>query len=155
MKQIVKFVIITMFGALLFSAVPAKANWYGYRVWSDRYNDVYERNYLQNYDYVYPSRSFARNVFIRSNQFDYLNARRVVIVDRDFDRRLVLRNSLTGPFSRNEIVVRTDSDLYDRLYSNVYLTRDVTVDVDTGGNRVSFNTVVGDISSGDVDISIW
>jgi len=78
----------------------------------------------------------------------------VVLLDRDTNETLVLNNQNTGPFSMNRIVLRLADTDFRQLISNVSMSQDVSVGVDTGSNTVSFNTLAGGLTTGDVSINI-
>jgi hypothetical protein len=69
--------------------------------------------------------------------------------DDSFD----LTNELTGPNSenRNRVTVTRDSQL--RVNNTADFTNDIIVNANTGVNTVSDNTEVGDVRTGDVDIT--
>jgi len=82
-------------------------------------------------------------------------ARRIVLVDRDdLSREIEIRNSNTGPFSINTIRVETSDEFFNRVVNRIDVDQNINISVNTGNNTISFNTVVGDISTGDVSISI-
>jgi hypothetical protein len=182
MKRILALAITSVMATFLFVAGSAQvsAAFGSYRTYGmntrgyyPSYHSNYYRNYYPNYaqhynyNYRYPVRFYSnRDYFTRHNIFNrypmfyrsfpsYFSPREFVIVDRDdFGRSFVVQNSLTGPFSVNRAVIRVNRDFYDRFYNNLDFNQDVRIDVDTGGNIVRFNTVTGNISTGDVDIEI-
>lgn len=93
---------------------------------------------------------------------DFLNARRIVIVDRNNrNNSISINNSnyLTGPYSRNvnRVTVNVDSDFFSRFSRAVEVSNvnDIDLELNTGNNTISANTVVGNISTGDIDVDIF
>lgn len=92
---------------------------------------------------------------------DFLHARRIVVVDRNnWNNQITVNasNYMTGPYSRNvnQVTVRVDSDFF-REFSNavdVSSVNNIDMELNTGNNTISANTVVGNISTGDIDVSI-
>ena len=86
---------------------------------------------------------------------DGILARNVVLLNRDLPTlSLTLRNQVTGPFSVNRLEVTVDDASFWRLVNTVSATSNVNVTVDTGRNTVSFNTVAGNVTTGNVNISL-
>lgn len=113
---------------------------YGYRSGTQNYHRQYQRHVR----------------FYRDNR--YLVPREIYVYDRGNSRnRVILRNYLTGPgsYNVNRVYVRVGSDDFRRLDRSFTFSRDIDIYANTGDNTVSFNTVVGSISTGDVDISVW
>ena len=99
---------------------------------------------------------FGRRLLERGVLGD-VSARRLIVVDRaNSNNVIILSNNLTGPGSVNvnRVVLRVDHDFFDRLSSRVNTETDIRIRVNTGGNTVSFNTVAGDLITGDVTISV-
>lgn len=94
---------------------------------------------------------------IRIFDHNHLFPRNVVIYDRD-DRnnRITLENRLTGPnsYNVNRVEIGVGHDYFNRLVKNHNIETTNTISVNTGNNTISFNTRVGDISTGDVNISV-
>ncbi len=115
-------------------------------------------NYNYGYNQSLNYRMLNRYMTLRVTP-DFVNtnflARNVVLVNRDFPSSVVvLRNQLTGPFSVNSMYVTVSDDLFNRIFTDINTTQNVDISVDTGNNTVSFNTLVGNVSSGDVSISV-
>ena len=124
-----------------------------------RTNRVFRHNYpiriLSNRDFFVRHRLFDRFPVFRTSFPGILSPREFIIVDRDNrDNYIRIQNSLSGPFSINRAYVTVDRNFYNRFISDFEYNQDVEVSVDTGNNIVRFNTIAGDISTGDVDISI-
>lgn len=63
-------------------------------------------------------------------------------------------NNLTGPCSENENTLRLNANSYIDIYNQANIDNDQNINANTGGNEVECNTVVGDISTGDVHINV-
>lgn len=86
----------------------------------------------------------------------YQQPRRIIFIDRDDHRQLVLSNHLTGPGSTNinDVRLTVDHDYFTRVSRNYSSNRNYNISVNTGNNTVSFNTVTGNIATGNVDIGV-
>lgn len=129
------------------------------------YNRNYNYNRNNNHNYINVNPRYVQEYwryFRHHDQYDrdhkdYRNQyHRYVLYDRDnLNRRLVLQNFRTGPNSQNintvKLVVNHDFFEKTRRYSN-YQNFDIRVN--TGNNTIRMNTIVGDISTGDVSIKI-
>jgi len=67
---------------------------------------------------------------------------------------ITIRNSVTGPFSLNTVMVNVDDGFFSSLSNNLDTNQNITFTIDTGGNVVTANTVTGPITSGSASISI-
>jgi len=116
----------------------------------------YGNNFYRSTDYNNYHRSVLdRNVSVRMVSPDGILARNVVLLNRDLPTlSLTLRNQVTGPFSVNRLEVTVDDASFWRLVNTVSATSNVNVTVDTGRNTVSFNTVAGNVTTGNVNISL-
>lgn len=70
----------------------------------------------------------------------------------DDDMSIVLANSITGPNSVNVNDVDIDRTSNINVLNSAVANNNLDIKANTGKNRVSNNTVVGDVSSGDVNI---
>lgn len=71
----------------------------------------------------------------------------------DEDVSIWLGNNLTGPDSINVNDVNVDRNSDVRIRNEAEARNNLDLNANTGGNRVSNNTCVGDLSSGDIDVS--
>ena len=124
------------------------------------YYNNFMQNYLQNYmsnyySNLYYNQVMDRNFVVRLVAPNNFTARNVVLMNRDnLSNMLVLRNQITGPFSVNRIEVTVDDASFWRLVNSANTSTNVDVTVDTGNNTVSFNTVAGNVTTGNVNISL-
>lgn len=65
-----------------------------------------------------------------------------------------LSNGVTGPYSENKNVVDIDSENCVKIENEAEVNNDFNIDLNSGDNKVGHNTVVGDISTGDVSFSL-
>lgn len=108
-----------------------------------------------NRDFFIRRDLFGRYPFYGAAFPGYFSPRQFVIADRSgYGSDIVVTNALTGPFSVNRAIITVDRDIYDRFASGIDIDRDIDIEVDTGGNIVRFNTIAGDIDSGDIDIDV-
>ena len=95
------------------------------------------------------------NPIFQNNLPSVLSARRVVFVDSANPTSMItIRNSVTGPFSLNTVMVNVDDGFFSSLSNNLDTNQNITFTIDTGGNVVTANTVTGPITSGSASISI-
>lgn len=184
MKNLGKFFASSVLGVALLSAGPVMAQDNGQMFWNQNisrhqrmdngdqmsFHRIFNRNRdMRRIDFNRPrvSMRMDNNFFNQNRVFlerfrlfqdhrpDMMFARRIVLVDRDNPIRTIeIRNSNTGPFSVNTIRVLTSDEFFNRVVNRIDVDQNVNISVNTGDNTISFNTVVGDISTGDVNISI-
>lgn len=65
-----------------------------------------------------------------------------------------LGNSLTGPNSENENYLDIYSDIDVDVENDLRVSNNYDIWADTGGNDVSYNTSVGNVTTGDINVSI-
>ena len=70
----------------------------------------------------------------------------------DRDVSVSLTNDTTGANSENENTVEIDSSLELEVENRADIDNDLDIDADTGNNDIGHNTVVGDITTGDISI---
>jgi len=127
---------------------------------NNRYNRDYYNRYMNNYFrnnyrcyYNLGSHHYTR--YFNSDQYRYMHARQIIIIDRDCPNNVIyLRNSHTGAYSVNTIVIRVDNDMFYRFYNNVRSNRTMYIRANTGNNTIRFNTVVGDFRTGDIQMNV-
>lgn len=97
-----------------------------------------------------------RRHFRHNRYFRYEYPRRIILVNRFTGGQIILRNYRTGPYSRNINVVRifVNDNFFERARYFHDIDQDIDIDVNTGNNTISLNTIVGNISTGDVDIDV-
>ena len=84
-------------------------------------------------------------------------ARELTIVNRDAPGNTFnLRNDLTGPSSVNinEVTVNVSDTVFKQIEHNIYTNQSVSIEVNTGNNTISFNTVFRNISAGDISFAL-
>ena len=168
-KKITRFIAPALLLASLFFAVPVKAASTNMQVklrnhchrdgceMKMKTNQENKISVLTNEDFF-----LAQNMMRRHRHFkDFLPvevfARKLTIVDRDApDNTFNLKNKLTGPNSVNinEVTINVSDAIFRQIERNVFLNQNVSISVNTGDNTISFNTVVGNITTGDVSISL-
>jgi hypothetical protein len=86
---------------------------------------------------------------------DQVFGRRIVFRDRDdVMSRINVDNFLTGPDSINIVYITIDHDSFVKLQNEMSIDNNVDISVNTGNNTVSFNTVAGNVTTGDVSIDM-
>ncbi|MFA7253587.1 MAG: hypothetical protein WC107_03455 [Patescibacteria group bacterium] len=151
-------------GSLALSAPTANASYNmdfynGDNIYRNAYSSMFlqrQSTYYLDQMFLYQQRLYTMPISFDINGLGNIGiARRVMIVNVDQPYNMfMIRNSNTGPFSVNRVVINVSDDLYREIVSNLSSTQTVDITVDTGNNTVSLNTVVGDVVSGDVSLSI-
>ncbi|OQA03113.1 MAG: hypothetical protein BWY68_00833 [bacterium ADurb.Bin400] len=119
------------------------------RVLGDRDYDKYRDVLGSRYRHVLGDRDFKRD--------GVLGARQIIVMDKyDKDNCIVLSNRDYGYNHRglDAIVIKVDPDVFRNLYHRTNSDQNINIFVNTGDNSVQFNTVVGDIRTGDIDVEL-
>lgn len=93
-----------------------------------------------------------------SGELDLVNDVKLTYVDFSNDHNsgessFDFSNHLTGPYSENENEVEIDTELDVDVDNDVDFDNDVDIYANTGKNDVEKNTKVGDVSTGDIEIT--
>lgn len=108
-------------------------------------------------DFFFRHGVFSRHPIFFRNFPRFVEPQDILIIDRDdFSQRFFLNNFFTGPssLSVNRVVIVVNDSVFQTIRNDVDINQNFSVNVDTGNNVVSFNTLVGNITTGDVSISI-
>lgn len=145
-------------------------NEFSYGRYNSRMHGYNNGRYLQHNNYRTDVRVFADRDYLSRhglyNRYAGLNggylpnefgARDVILVDRDFpNNRIILNNYLTGPYSNNlnQVVVTVSDNFFQGAVSALNTSNNVGINVNTGNNTIILNTVAGNLTTGDVNISV-
>lgn len=133
-------------------SVSAQENFQAVRV-----NNYNEMRHERSRNTIYVDRDFYyRNQENFGHHYRRVEAaRNIIIIDRRTGNRIILINNYNRHSVRvNTVTIVVNHSTFLRLVQQMRYSRDVRVSVNTGNNFVAFNTVVGNITTGDVNISV-
>lgn len=149
MKKLVSILMTAVMGIGMFMTAPLATDIVGKASAQQRFEGRGRVQVDQDY--------FVRRGDRRFRQQRRFFPRIIIIVDRERPwNRIILSNRFTGFGSRNVniVTIRVSHFQFVRLLRAYRIDNDINVNINTGRNIVRFNTVVGDISTGDVNVSI-